>query len=129
MRRCLTNMLAAAVLSAIAWAQGSGNVPLAELGTADPGSDSAFLVTRTLKGKVAAIQKADRLTIVVVEDGQGHRGALTLNAKTRFKADKGTEYAGKKRLSSEDIEVGQLVKVTFVPDTGRVVELRFAAKA
>ena len=129
MHRWRMTLLAAAATAVVALAQGSGNVPLAELGTEDRGGDSAFLVTRTLKGKVIAMQKGDRLTIVVVEDSQGHRGALTINAKTRFKAEKGTEYAGKKRISTGDLEVGQFVRATFVPDTGRVVELRFTAKS
>jgi len=99
------------------------------MGTADSNSDSPFLVTRTLAGKVLRITKDGRETLIVVEDAQGRRGVFTINQKSRFKADKNTEFAAKKRISSDDLEVGQLVKVTFVPDTGRVVQLRFAAKA
>ena len=36
---------------------------------------------------------------------------------------------GREIISADDLEAGQLVKVTFVPDTGRVVQVRFAAKA
>ena len=129
MSRLYTMLLMAASTAGLAIAQGSGNASLAELGTADSNSDSPFLVTRTLAGKVLRITKDGRETLIVVEDSQGRRGVFTLNQKSRFKADKNTEFAGKKRISVDDLEVGQLVKVTFVPDTGRVVQLRFAAKA
>lgn len=122
-------LLVAASTAGLAAAQGSGNVPLTELGTADTNSDSPFLVTRTLAGKILRIKKDVHETLIVVEDSQGRLGVFTVNQKSRFKADKNTEYAGKKRISVDDLEVGQLVKVTFVPDTGRVVQLRFAAKA
>jgi hypothetical protein len=121
--------LIALFVAGLAAAQGSGNAPLSELGTADSSSDSPFLVTRTLAGKVLRVTKDGRETLIVVEDSQGRRGVFTINQKSRFKADKKTEYAGKKSLSVDDLEVGQPVKVTFVPDTGRVVQLRFAAKA
>jgi hypothetical protein len=129
MSRLYTMLLVAVSMAGLAVAQGSGNASLAELGSADANSDSPFLVTRTLAGKVLRITKDGRETLIVVEDAQGRRGVFTINQKSRFKADKNTEFAAKKRISTDDLEVGQLVKVTFVPDTGRVVQLRFAAKA
>jgi hypothetical protein len=120
--------MAVAWTAALALAQGSGNAPLAELGSADGDSDSPFLVTRTLAGKILWIKKDTSETLIVVEDNQGHRGVLTVNHKTRFRADKKTEYSGKKRISVEDLEVGAMVKVTFVPKDGRVVQVRFEAK-
>ena len=128
MKQWLIIWSGAVLLVMAAWGQGSGNVALAELGTQDSGGDTAFLVTRTMKGKIAVLQKNDRVTIVVVEDSQGRRGALTINGKTRFRAEKGTEYAGKKHISADDLAAGQMVKVTFVPDTGRVVELRITQR-
>jgi hypothetical protein len=129
MSRLYTMLVTAACMAGLAVAQGSGNASLAELGSADSNSDSPFLVTRTLAGKVLRVTKDGRETLIVVEDSQGRRGVFTVNQKSRFKADKNTELAGKKRISADDLEVGQLVKVTFVPDTGRVVQIRFAAKA
>jgi hypothetical protein len=122
-------LLMATCMAGLAVAQGSGNASLAELGTADSNSDSPFLVTRTLAGKVLRVTKDGRETLIVVEDSQGRRGVFTVNQKSKFKADKNTELAGKKRISSDDLEAGQLVRVTFVPNTGRVVQIRFAAKA
>jgi hypothetical protein len=129
MNRFYTMLLVTASMAGLAVAQGSGNAPLGELGSADTNSDSPFLVTRTLAGKILRITKDAHETLIVVEDGQGRRGVFTINQKSRFKADKKTEYAVKKHISADDLEVGQLVKVTFVPDTGRVVQMRFAAKA
>jgi hypothetical protein len=111
------------------WAQGSGNASLAELGSDDQSSSSPFLVTRTLLGKILWVKKDTQETLIVVEDSQGRRGVFTVNKKTRFKADRQTEYGGKKHISADDLAVGEAVKVTFVPDNGRVVQLRFAAKA
>ena len=122
-------LLVAVSMAGVAAAQGSGNAPLGELGRADSDSDWPFLVTRTLAGKILWVKKDAHETLIVVEDSQGRRGVFTVNQKSRFKADKKTEYAGKKRISADDLEVGQLVKITFVPDSGRVVQLRFAAKA
>ena len=129
MNRLYTMLLLAAFMAGLAVAQGSGNAPLGELGRADTDSDWPFLVTRTLAGKILWIKKDKHETLIVVEDGQGRRGVFTVNQKSRLKADKKTEYAVRKRISADDLEVGQLVKVTFVPDTGRVVQMRFTAKA
>jgi hypothetical protein len=120
-------LLVTASMTAPGWAQGSGNAPLAELGSSDGNSDSPFLVTRTVAGKILWIKKDRDETLIVVEDSQGRRGVLTVNQKTRFRADKKTEYSSK-HISAEDLEVGLMVKVTFVPKNGRVVQVRFEAK-
>ena len=122
-------LLVAASMTGLAWAQGSGNAPLAELGSADTDSDSPFTVTRTLAGKILWVKKDAHETLIVVEDSQGRRGVFTVNQKTRFRSDKNTETSSKKHISADDLEVGQIVRVTFIPDNGRVVRLRFAAKA
>jgi len=111
-------------------AQGSGNVPLAEMGTstnADP--DWPFAVTRIVSGKVLWIMRNDDATLIVVEDSRGRRGVFTVSPKTRLKADKKSEVASKKHISSQDLTVGQSVTVTFTPDTGKVLALRFLGKA
>jgi hypothetical protein len=124
-------LLATALVTGMARAQGSGNAPLAELGSADTDSDadSAFTVTRTLAGKILWVKKDVHDTLIVVEDSQGRRGVFTVNQKTRFRADRKTELASKRRISADDLQVGQMVRVSFVPDNGRVVRVRFTAKA
>ena len=123
-------LLAAASFAATAFAQGSGNVPLAEMGTSESGADPdwPFVVRRTVTGNILWVKKDDDATLIVVEDVRGRRAVFTVNPKTRFKADKKTELAGKKRISAGDLKVGESVTVTFMPDTGRVLALRFTAK-
>ena len=115
----------ASSMAASAWAQGSGTIYVPD--TID-GPASPFQVTRIATGKVAGIHKEAKATWVLLESEKGRRGAIKLTRRTRFKADKNTEYAGKKHISPDDLEVGQIVKVTFVANTGEVLELRFTAK-
>lgn len=132
MRRVCMILLAASSVTTIGWAQGSRSASSPSSAShqtdGDLGPEMGFVVTRTAKGKIAEIKKGDHGIILVVEDNQGKRGALQLNSKTRFKADKKTEYAGKKHISSDDLEIGQNVKITFVADTGQVLEVRLIAK-
>ena len=125
-------LLVAAFMTVTAWAQASGSVrptPADRAGAVgDVGPDLPFLVTRTVKGKIAGIKKDAHSTVVTVEDNQGKRGELKLNSKTRIKADKKTEYAGKKHISLDDLEIGQSVKITVVADSGQVLEVRLTAK-
>jgi hypothetical protein len=112
-------------MTAAARGQGSGTVEVPD--TVDA-PDSPFLVTRIAKGRIAGIKRNAHETIVVLEDGKGHRGALKVNSRTKFKADKGTEYAGKKHISPDDLEVGQSVKIIFAANSGQILELRLTAK-
>jgi hypothetical protein len=132
MRRVCLILLAASSVTTLGWAQGSRSTSSASSTPrqtdSDLGPEMGFAVTRTAKGKIAEVKKGDHGTIVVIVDSQGRRGALQLNSKTRFKADKKTEYSGKKHISSDDLEVGQNVKITFVVDTGQVLEVRLIAK-
>jgi hypothetical protein len=117
-------------MPAWALAQGSGtiHVPDAYEGRAIEGLELPFQVTRSINGKIAAIHKEAKVTWVLLEYGKGKRGAIRLTHGTRFRADKNSEYAGKKHMSRDDLEIGQSVRATFVADTGEVVELRFTAK-
>ena len=108
-----------------AQAQGSGTIYVPD---DIRGHDSPFTVTRIAKGKIAGIHKGEHETIVLFEDAKGRRGALKINSKTQFKADRNTEYAAKKHLSPDDLEIGQSVKITFAATTGQILELRLTAK-
>ncbi|HKW98057.1 MAG TPA: hypothetical protein VJN43_09995 [Bryobacteraceae bacterium] len=124
-------VLVASSAATLGWAQGSRAVSSESVDQqidreVGPG---AFAVTRTAKGKIAAVNKEDHDTIVVFEDSQGKRGKLKLTSKTRFRADKKTEYAGKKHISADDLEIGQRVKITFVASSGQVLEVRLIAKS
>lgn len=131
LRLCLF-VLALSSVTGIGWAQGSRAVSsesVAQQIDDAVGPGTAFTVTRTAKGKIAAVKKEDHATVVVFEDSQGRRGKLKLTSKTRFRADKKTEYAGKKHISVDDLEIGQSVKITFVASSGQVLEVRLVAKS
>ena len=108
-----------------AQAQGSGTVYMPD----DIPGVSPFTVTRIATGKIAGIHRNKHETIVLFEDVKGRRGALKINSKTQFKADRNTEYAHKKHLSTEDLEIGQSVKITFAAATAQILELRFTTKS
>ena len=126
MNRFCSILLFAMFLAVSARAQGSGTVYVPD---DIPGGGSPFTVTRIAKGRIAGIHRGDRETILLFEDVKGRRGALKINSKTQFKADRNTEYASKKHLSAADIEIGQSVKITFAANTGQILELRFTAKS
>ena len=132
MTRLCSIPLLATLMTVIAWGQGSGSTrqtPSANTGgNANLGTDLPFMITRIMKGKIAEIKKDDYGTVVVVEDGTAKRGTLKLDRKTHFKADKKTEYAGKKHISLDDLEIGQTVKITIAAETGQVLEVRLTAK-
>jgi|SRR5579872_5413091 len=108
-------------------AQGSGSIYVPDDIPKD--ESSPFIITRIAKGKIADFLKAAHGTFVLFEDTKGRRGVLKINSKTRFKADRSTEYGGKKHLSTDDLEIGQSVKITFTATTGQILELRFTAKS
>lgn len=130
MRRLRSVLLVIASMPAWAWAQGSGTirVPDAVEERAIDGRELPFQVTRIVNGKIVGIHKEAKATWVLLEYGKGKRGAIRLTHGTRFRADKNSEYAGKKHMSRDDLEIGQSVRATFVANTGEVVELRFTAK-
>jgi hypothetical protein len=125
MNRFCSILLFATFLAAGARAQGSGTVYVPD---DIPGATSPFTVTRIAKGKIAGIHRGERETILLFEDVKGRRGALKINSKTQFKADRNTEYSAKKHLSAADLEIGQSVKITFAATSGHILELRFTAK-
>ena len=129
MGRCCIFLPVVAAMMATAWARGSGNGPLAEMGTADSSSDWPFQVTRTVTGDVLWVKKDGDISLIVVQDDRGKRAVFTVNQKTRFKADKKTEYAGRKHVTPDDLAVGQRVAITFVGNSGEVLALRFMANA
>lgn len=125
MSRLCAILLFAASMTAMARAQGSGTVEVPD--TIDS-PDSPFLVTRMLKGRIAGVKHDAHVTLVLIEDSKGRRGALKVNSRTKFKADKGTEYAGKKHISPDDLEIGQNVKIIFAANSGQILELRLTSK-
>jgi len=125
MSRLCAILLFAASMTGVARAQGSGTI---EVPDSIDAPDSPFLVTRMAKGRIAGIKHDAHFTLVLIEDTKGRRGTLKVNSRTKFKADKGTEYAGKKHISQDDLEIGQSVKIIFAANSGEILELRLTAK-
>lgn len=126
MSRFCSVLLLTIFLAASSQAQGSGTIYVPE---DIPGRGSPFTVTRIAKGKIAGVHQDEHETILLFEDAKGRRGILKINSKTQFKADRNTEYAGKKHLSTADLEIGQHVKITFAATSGQILELRFTSKS
>ena len=120
--------MAASMMIATAWAQGSANASLSEIGSGASDPDWPFKVTRTLTGDLLWLNK-DGDTLIVVQDNRERRAVFTVNEKTKFKADKKAEIAAKKRISADDLAVGQRVTIIFSVDHGEVLALRFLPKA
>lgn len=114
------------VMPLSAWAQGSGSTaPMPpRMGTMDmPSPDTnAFAVTRSVTGKVAEINTEKHY--IVIEDKKGKRLKFKLDEKVKLRADKKTEFAGRKDIKLSDFEPGQFVKVTYLASNETITELR-----
>ena len=124
-RVAFATLFLAMALPATALAQGSGSTGPAvpnRVGNYGDNPQPPFLVTGALEGKVAEIRSDQRL--IIIEDKNGKRLQFRLDEKTKFRADKRTEYAGKKDLGLGDFELGQPVRVTYIASNNIATELR-----
>ncbi len=110
-------LLLVLVLPVLAIAQGSGSTSPSASRT-----PSAFAVTRSVTGTVAAINAEDGL--IAVQDKNGNRLEFKVDNRTKFKADKRTELRGKKEISLCDFQKGQRIKVTYRAADWRATEVR-----
>lgn len=112
-----------------ALAQGSGSTgspePIGQPGFST-GRDGPFIITRSVKGTLAEIN-ADENQLVVV-DKKGNRYVLQTTPETEYKAARKTLLAGRKDLTLRDYQVGQPVRVLYVPEKETVVEVRLLKK-
>jgi hypothetical protein len=120
-RFAFATLFLAIALPATALAQGSGTIAPPVI-INNPNPEPPFLVTRSVKGKLAEIR--GDLHLIIVKDKNGKRLQFKLDEKTKFRADKKTEYAGKKDLGLGDFELGQPVKVTYIASNNIATELR-----
>ncbi|HEX2574372.1 MAG TPA: glycosyltransferase 87 family protein [Polyangia bacterium] len=108
-------------LGPAALAQGSGSTG------GDPiGQGAPFIVTHSVKGTVVEIN-ADESQLVV-EDKKGRRYLLKTNPETAYKAAKKTALADKTDLTLRDFQVGQPVRVQYLPEQDLAVEVRLLKK-
>lgn len=122
-RTILRSLCLVLMLPGVSLAQGSGIHRAPDpTGVRDSLGPAPFMVTREVDGKIAEINAAQHL--VVIEDKNGKRLSFKLDDKTKLKADKKTEYAGKKKLLLSDFEMGQPVRVTYLASNTTAIELR-----
>jgi hypothetical protein len=80
---------------------------------------SDYAVTMTAIGTLAAIEDG-----VLMVEVSGQRFQSKPDEGTKFTADKKTPLAGRKDLGLGDLSVGNPVKLTFVAETGKLLEVR-----
>jgi hypothetical protein len=115
MLRFLLAALAAYGALGLALGQGSGSTaPPKERG------DSAFLVTKTVKGSVVEPPSRDELVVEV----NGRRLTLRINTETTLKADKGADVNDPSNVSAADLKKGQPVRIKYRPADETAVEIR-----
>jgi hypothetical protein len=118
-----------AFFSGAALAQGSGSSgspePIGQPGF-PAGRDAPFIVTRTVKGTLAEINVDENQLVVV--DKKGNRVVLKAASDTEYKAARKTVLADKKDLTLRDFQIGQPVRVVYVPEKETAVEVRLLKK-
>ncbi len=76
-------------------------------------------VTLTAIGNIVALDDG-----IIQVEVSGKRFQSRPDAETKFRADKKTPLAGRKDLRLEDFFVGAPVKLTFVAESGKLLEVR-----
>ncbi len=106
--------------SGAAWAQGSGSVGPPP-GGGDGGLQTPFEVVKTVSVKYLSAG-GDGNSIIV--EAEGKKLSMKLDKRYKIKANKGTEFAGKKRIELADLQAGILLKVTYRVSDMTAIELR-----
>lgn len=92
-----------------------------------PPSVDPFNATKTMKCVIVELKGPD---MVLLEDpATGEKQPYRLAAGIRLKAKNKEDFGGKKRLTFEDLAVGQEVKVSIAPAKREVVSLRVISSA
>lgn len=106
--------------SGAALAQGSGSVGPPP-GGGDGGLQAPFEVVKT--ASVKYVSAAEDGNSIIVE-AEGKKLSMKLDKRYQIKANKGTEFAGKKRIELADLQAGILLKVTYRVSDMTAIELR-----
>lgn len=113
---------AALAASPALFAQGSGSTaPAPPAGAGVP--ERPFQVTKTSTGVLTSIRDG-----IVTLDDEKLREPRKLNVAVQdsihVTADKRSELAGRKKLSLADLKAGMYVKITYLPETKSILEIR-----
>lgn len=84
--------------------------------------DTPYIAPRSISGTVVRVNVEEGY-IVVAHPKKG-LGTFHVNGKTKLSAEKGSPLGDKKRLTLEDFQEGQAVKVTYWPEDFRAFEVR-----
>jgi hypothetical protein len=86
------------------------------------GGGDTYISTRSVSGEVREVNLEEGYILVVIP--KKGTGKFYVGGKTRLRADKETPLGERKRLTLEDFQKGQNVKVTFWPDNFEATEVR-----
>jgi hypothetical protein len=82
--------------------------------------------TNAMQGQIARLN-LDKNIVIVQDAKTGKHFAFVLDEKTKLKADKRTDLAGRKDISLADFKVGQPVRLTYRARDAKPLELRLRA--
>ena len=122
MKKLFASFVLCIAAAAGAYAQGPSvtKMPLPVPDRASP--DDVQDYSRSLTGKVSAIDAAGKT--IVVNWADGTHSKYVINNKTRLKADGGTALASRKGLTLADYQPGETVTVTLRNSDRQVLEIR-----
>ena len=103
-------------------ASGSSVATPSAVHTVDP-----HLVTETMKCRVTALAEAGKVQIQ--DPKTEEKSWIQITEDTRITAKKKKAFDGRKKLDPQDIEVGQMLRITHRPHTGEIVRIKVLAKA
>ncbi|HEX7955455.1 MAG TPA: hypothetical protein VF508_00840 [Pyrinomonadaceae bacterium] len=86
------------------------------------GEDTPYVSTRSFTGSVYEVNREGGY--IIVKNAKKYYQTFYVGQKTRLRADKETSLGGKQKLTLEDFEQGQAVKVTYWPGNYRATEVR-----
>ena len=86
------------------------------------GEDTPYVSTRSFSGRVYEVNRQEGY--IIVKNEKKYYLIFRVGGKTRLKADKETPLGEKQKLTLEDIQEGQAVKVTYWPEGYRATEVR-----
>ncbi|MBX7222961.1 MAG: hypothetical protein K1Y36_23635 [Blastocatellia bacterium] len=111
--------------SAIALASGGGGGAIAP---PRPGASDAFAMTKTVKGSFVKLD-AEKSTLVIKDANKNQELTLTINKKTRFRAEDPKDFGGRKELKADEIASNTAVKVIYQEIDKAVVEIKVLKKS
>ncbi|MEM1206656.1 MAG: hypothetical protein AAGN66_25700 [Acidobacteriota bacterium] len=99
----------------------SATYPRASYAPTDPA-----LVTQTTKVRLTEIAEQGRLR--VVDPKTEEVGWIQIGEDTEMRAQKKKDFDGRRKLELADLAVGQMLRITHMPETGQIVRIQVLKK-